>query len=127
VPLHREPLVLASRAPLTQSVVQTLARGPYIHYEPASWGGHQAERFLHDHRLSPTPLFSLDGLEAIALLVAEGVGVSLIPQWSGLERVAHGFNITPVGPGYDRQIVLISVAHTSRPRLLEVLLQALAR
>jgi DNA-binding transcriptional LysR family regulator len=127
VPLHREPLVLASKAPLTHSVVQTLARGPYIRYEPTSWGGQQAERFLHDNQLNLAPLFSLDGLEAIALLVAEGVGVSLIPQWSGLERVAQGFSITPVGPGYDRQIVLVSVAHTARPRLLEVLLQALAR
>jgi DNA-binding transcriptional LysR family regulator len=81
---------------------------------------------LNDSGLALKPLFSLDGLEAIAMLVADGVGVSLVPQWAGLDRLAQDFNITPVGEGYDRQIVLIMLAHTDRPRMLEALLQSLA-
>jgi hypothetical protein len=48
-------------------------------------------------------------------------------MWSGLERLAQDFNITPVGDGYDRAIVLVTLAHTDRPRMLEALLQALAK
>lgn len=124
--LHREKLVLASKASGSASIAQVLTSSPYICYEPSSWGGMHAERYLSDSNLSLTPLFSLDGLEAIAMLVADGVGASLVPLWSGLERLAQDFTITPVGPGYDREIVLVTLAHTDRPRMLEVLLQALA-
>jgi len=124
-PLHQEKLVLASKAPTTLSIAEVLRTSPYICYEPSSWGGLHAERYLNDNNLPLTPLFSLDGLEAIAMLVADGVGASLVPQWSGLERLAQDFNITPVGAGYDREIVLVTLAHTDRPRMLEVLLQAL--
>jgi DNA-binding transcriptional LysR family regulator len=124
-PLHHEKLVLASKAPTSMSVAEVLRTSPYICYEPSSWGGLHAERYLSDNNLPLTPLFSLDGLEAIAMLVADGVGASLVPLWSGLERLAQDFNITPVGPGYDREIVLVTTAHTDRPRMLEVLLQAL--
>ncbi len=125
-PLHLEKLVLASKALPTNGIADVLRSHPYICYEPSSWGGLHAERYLSDNGLALTPLFSLDGLEAIAMLVADGVGASLVPLWSGLERLAQDFNITPVGEGYDREIVLVTLAHTDRPRMLEALLQALA-
>ncbi len=126
-PLHMEKLVLASKAPPTKGIGEVLRSHPYICYEPSSWGGRHAERYLSDNGLTLTPLFSLDGLEAIAMLVADGVGASLVPLWSGLERLAQDFHITPVGEGYDREIVLVTLAHTDRPRMLEALLQALAK
>lgn len=126
-PLHSEKLVLASKERPTAGIAQVLQSTPYICYEPSSWGGLHAERFLNDNGLALTPLFSLDGLEAIAVLVANGIGASLMPMWSGLERLAQDFNITPVGEGYDRAIVLVTLAHTDRPRMLEALLQALAK
>lgn len=126
-PLHQEPLVLASKALPTQGIAHVLRSCPYVCYEPSSWGGRHAQRYLSDNGLELAPLFSLDGLEAIAMLVADGVGASLVPLWSGLEKLAQDFNITPVGQGYDRAIVLVMLAHTDRPRMLEVLLQALAK
>lgn len=126
-PLHREKLVLASKALPANGIADVLQAHPYICYEPRSWGGLHAERYLNDNGLALKPLFSLDGLEAIAMLVADGVGASLVPQWAGLDRLAQDFNITPVGEGYDRQIVLIMLAHTDRPRMLEALLQSLAK
>jgi DNA-binding transcriptional LysR family regulator len=126
-PLHVEKLVLAAKGPAQTSTAEVLQSNPYICYEPSSWGGLHAQRYLDDHGLALKPLFSLDGLEAIAMLVANGVGASLMPLWSGLEQMAKEFTITPVGPGYDREIVLVTLAHTDRPRMLEVLLQALAK
>jgi DNA-binding transcriptional LysR family regulator len=126
-PLHREKLVLASKAPPDMSIPEVLQTVPYVCYEPTSWGGLHAKRYLDDNGLALTPLFSLDGLEAIAVLVANGIGASLMPMWSGLEQLAKDFSLTPVGDGYDREIVLVTLAHTDRPRMLEVLLQALAK
>lgn len=126
-PLHVEKLVLASKAPAQMNITEVLQSTPYICYEPTSWGGLHAKRYLEDNGLALTPLFSLDGLEAIAVLVANGVGASLMPMWSGLEHLAKDFTITPVGSGYDREIVLVTLAHTDRPRMLEALLQALVK
>jgi DNA-binding transcriptional LysR family regulator len=126
-PLHVEKLVLASTASAPVDITEVLQSTPYICYEPTSWGGLHAKRYLDDNGLALTPLFSLDGLEAIAVLVANGIGASLMPMWSGLEHLAKDFTITPVGSGYDREIVLVTLAHTDRPRMLEALLQALVK
>lgn len=71
------------------------------------------QRYLDDDDLSVT-LF-LDGLEAIAALVANGIGASLMPMWSGLEQLTKDFTIVPVGDGYDRDIALVTRADTDRP------------
>lgn len=52
-------------------ITEVLQSTPYICYEPTSWGGLHAKRYLDDNGLALTPLFSLDGLEAIAVLVGQ--------------------------------------------------------
>lgn len=125
ITLRTEPLVLLSHQPPKGSIARTLQAGPYVRYDPASWGGLHAERYLADHALAVESLFDLDGLEAIAMLVADGIGVSLVPQWSGLEQMAHNLVITPVQCDYHRDIVLVTAASSERPTMLDALRAAL--
>jgi DNA-binding transcriptional LysR family regulator len=58
-------------------------------------------------------LCELDALETIVMLVAQGMGVSLVPQWAGMSR--NGLCVLPVDdtPRYARDLV---VMHSSTPR-----------
>ncbi len=100
--LRREPLCLIvprEFARLEPSDVFT--RLPLIRYDASSWGGRLASRYLDDHRLSPHILCDVVGLEATSLMVEQGIGASLVPQWTGLR------NFQPLADGarYAREIV----------------------
>ncbi|MGC5704149.1 LysR family transcriptional regulator [Pseudomonas sp. NFXW11] len=125
--LRKEPLIFLSKEKSSGSILSQLQTHPYIRYDPNSWGGRHAESYLADNGLMPTPLVDLDALETIAMLVAEGLGVSLVPYWSGFEHWGHKCAVEPVGiEKYDREIVLISPVQTDRPNMLSVLFKALS-
>ena len=94
--LVEEPLIvlvppaLAGRDPL-----ELIGSEPFIRYDRTVWGGRLADRYLRQHNLHPNERLEIDGLMAIANLVSEGLGVSLVPDWAaewmnrmGLVRLA---------------------------------------
>ena len=83
--LRDEPLALLSREARGGSIEEKLEQNPYICYDAQSWGGLRAAQYLRDHKLRIEPFYELDALEAIEKLVLQGMGVSLVPLWSGLE------------------------------------------
>lgn len=124
--LREEALVFIAREHAAQSIDSRLQNSPYIQYDPDAWGGRHALQYLQDHHLSPAALLDLDALETIALLTAEGLGVSLVPCWSGIERWTGSCVVEPVGDErYDRRIVLLSHAQGPRRRMVGALQQAL--
>jgi len=124
--LRKEPLVFISNEHAPHSIGARLQSSPYIQYDPDAWGGRHAVQYLQDHGLTLTALLDLDALETIALLTSEGLGVSLVPCWSGIERWTGSCVVEPVGDErYDRRIVLISHTHGARTRMVEALRQAL--
>ena len=124
--LRKEPLVLLSKGKPSGSILSQLHTHPYIRYDPHAWGGRHAQRYLADNGLTPTPLVDLDALETIAMLVSEGVGVSLVPHWSGFEQWGQQCTVTPVKNAlYDRDITLVSPVQSDRPNMLSALHQAL--
>ena len=126
VVLRKEPLLFISNEPSTQGIDARLQHCPYIQYDPDAWGGRHALQYLQDHSLSPAALLDLDALETIALLTAQGLGVSLVPCWSGIERWTGSCVLEPVGDErYDREIVLLSHAQGPRLRMVDVLQGAL--
>ena len=46
-----------------------------------SWTGRLVTSFLEDHGFAPPELFEMDAPEAIIILVAQGLGVTLLPDW----------------------------------------------
>lgn len=89
--LRREPLVLlvparaiadTDKPDVDVAVRAVLGCERFIRYDVASWGGRICERYLRDKGIVVSEFCSLDGLEAIALLVDQGVGAALVPDWA---------------------------------------------
>lgn len=128
VRLRREELVLLSKRKPEKSIAQTLQQLPYIRYDKLSWGGRFSQQFLQTQGLALDPLFDLDALEAITLLVQEDVGVSLIPRYQGLKHWAKGCVATPInGAAFAREIVLVAAVQSDRPQMVAALSKTLQR
>ena len=81
--LRREKLVLVTARDLkVKDVLQTLATEPFILYDRKVVGGRLADGYLRAHGIRPRVRFELDGIDAIAKLVAEGLGISVLPDWA---------------------------------------------
>jgi len=93
--IRKEPLVLIS--PESRGggdPEQLLAREPFIRYDRNHWGGRLGDEFLRRRNIVPDERFELDALEAIAVMVDRGLGVSLVPDWAppwpeGLRLAKH--------------------------------------
>lgn len=60
--------------------ITLLSTQPFIRYDRSSFGGRQVDRFLKQMHLVPREVCELDEQEAIVKLVANGVGVALVPE-----------------------------------------------
>ena len=124
--LRSEPLVLISRNAPGNSAREKLEQNPYICYDAQSWGGLKAFQYLKDHRIRIEPFYELDALEAIEKLVLQGMGVSLVPQWAGLDLARPGFDFEIIDdPRYCRQVVLIAPVDSARQPVIDALRLAL--
>jgi DNA-binding transcriptional LysR family regulator len=105
---------------------EILTTEPYICYDSRSWGGWLAERYLTDNGLQPVTLCELDALEAIHILVAKGMGVSLVPNWAGQQSEQNQLTATLIeGDRYLRRLVLLTPSQPQRPKVIEKLRTAL--
>lgn len=79
--LREEPLVvLAPESMAGQDVHELLKTQPLLRYDRSLGGGKQADRYLREQGIVPTERFELSSLLAIAMMVGEGLGVSLVPD-----------------------------------------------
>lgn len=120
--VRREPLVLLAPEGEDAASPQALfARHRHIAYDPRSWGGKIAQRYLDDHAIAARRLCALDGLEAILEMVRQGAGVSVVPAWPGLQ----GARPLADGALYARSIVAAIPSRSERPACINALLEAL--
>lgn len=113
------PLAMAGRDPL-----ELLATEPFIRYDRAMWGGRLANRYLRDRHIRPRERIEIDALSAIAVLVHQGLGVSLLPDWTppwpeGLQIV----RIALPPPAPVRRMGLVWTAQGPHASLVRTLLQ----
>lgn len=81
--LVEEPLcVLVPQAMAGSDPLHVLATEPFIRYDRAMWGGRLADRYLRERQIRPRERIEIDALHAIAVLVHQGLGVSLLPDWT---------------------------------------------
>jgi DNA-binding transcriptional LysR family regulator len=57
-----------------------------VRYDRASFGGRQVDRFLRSAHITVNQVCEVDELDAIVTLVANGVGVALVPQTAAHRR-----------------------------------------
>ena len=126
VVLKVEPLILVAPAAYAGQSLETLLRvHPLIRYDARSWGGQIAQRYLDEQAIEPNVLCELDALETIVMLVAQGMGVSLVPQWAGM--MLEGMYVLPVEDGqrHARELVVMHGSTPHRPLAMRHLLDLL--
>ncbi len=126
--IRREPLSFISPDPtLPADIAERIRLAPFVRYDPGSWGGRLCQRYLADAGLDPDIRCDMDALETIAILVASGMGNSLVPAWQGLHR--DGFYLTEVPDAalYERRIVFLHQSVPGRPTPLRLLREVLSQ
>ncbi|MGH8780875.1 LysR substrate-binding domain-containing protein [Paraburkholderia sp.] len=81
--LYDEPLVLLANpavAPADASVASLLKRFPFIGFEAALPTGRQVTSLLRRLRVEVNPVLEMNSIAAIADLVRQNVGVSIVPR-----------------------------------------------
>ena len=75
-------VVLAGKRHAGRDPHALMAEEPFIRYDRSTWGGRMADRYLRQHGIRPRERIEIDAMPAIAAMVSEGLGVSLIPDWA---------------------------------------------
>lgn len=123
--LREEPLmVLAPIAMAGRDPHELLANEPLIRYDRQQWGGRQAEQYLRMAGITPHERFELNALNAIAVMVDRGLGVSLVPDW--VRPWPEGLNLVRIPlplPFEPRRVGVVWSRATIRIRLVTVFLQ----
>ena len=123
--LREEPLiVLAPQSMADRDPHELLATQPLIRYDRHQWGGRQADEYLRAANIVPRERFELNALNAIAVMVDRGLGVSLVPDWAkpwpeGLKLV----RIPLPDASATRRIGIVWSRSSVRVRLVTVFLQ----
>jgi DNA-binding transcriptional LysR family regulator len=124
--LRREPLVLLVPSGETRDDPAAILRTePVVLYDRQQWGGRQAAAWLERQGLDLAVRFELDALDAIAVLVAKSLGVSVVPDWGG--PWPEGVRLRRVSlpePAPVREVGLLSRRSSERAHLVRVLAQA---
>lgn len=125
-PIREEPLVLLCPGGLEGDAIDRhLAAEPFIRMDRNAWTGQIVTRFLEDRAVRTKELFEMDAPATIVILVAQGVGVTLLPDWGIKEPAGFTIRRLPVGdPAYNRQFGLIGL-RTARARLIDSFAAAL--
>lgn len=81
--LVNEPLcVIAPQSMSGRDPIELLSNEPFIRYDRNMWGGKLADNYLRERQIQPRERIEIDGLHAIASFVHQGLGVSLLPDWT---------------------------------------------
>jgi DNA-binding transcriptional LysR family regulator len=126
-PLRADPLVvIAPRGIRIKTPDKLLASEPLIRYDRSHWGGQLADRYLRSRSIKVHDRFELDALEAIAVLVDRGLGVSILPDWP--PPWPEGLKLQKIAvdaPSLVRWVGILWLRSTRRIRLIDALLASL--
>lgn len=106
-----EPLfVIAEKGRLQgQSADALLATAPYIAFSRRSWLGERIEAEFARRALPFAPVIELDSIDAVENLVAQGFGVSVVPQRLFAPALGDRVDCLPfAAPGLARHLVMAS-------------------
>jgi DNA-binding transcriptional LysR family regulator len=127
--LREEPMVvLAPRAMAGRDPHELLATQPLIRYDRNQWGGRKADEYLRSVGITPHERFELNALNAIAVMVDRGLGVSLVPDWA--RPWPEGMNLARIPlpqPCEPRRIGIVWSRASIRIRLVMAFLEEARR
>ena len=125
--IREEPLiVLAPRAKANADPLELLRSEPFIRYNRNKWGGRGPDKYLREHGIQPHERYEVDMLQAIAVMVDLGMGVSLVPDWSA--PWPEGLDIVRLplpDPRVGRRVGIVWSRSSVRIKLVSTLLDDL--
>ncbi|MGR4972544.1 LysR family transcriptional regulator [Pseudomonas sp. LARHCG127] len=123
--LAREPYRLIVPADMPgDDWAELLSSQPFIRYDRSSFGGRQVDRFLREAHIPLHEVCELDELDAIIKLVANGVGVALVPETATHQQWSAG--VRPIDlkqRTFHRDIGLVHRARRSLSEPVKLLVQ----
>ena len=131
-PLIYEPFKLLVRSDVKgRDWRSLLSAQPFLRYERSSFGGRLVTRFLRDNRLVVQASMELDEIAGLTRLVAEGLGVALVPLVEAYLPLPAEVRAVSLGEHtFYREIGLLRRAQSSRGPVIQelqrCLLQAVA-
>lgn len=126
--IANEPLFLiaAPDTPKHLQVDDLLRDQPYIAFSPSTWLGDQIFAGLKARGISFTLSIELDSIDAVENLVAQGFGVSIVPQRLFADDMGNTLRCLAFGgEAESRKLVLASHLHCRRPTLRRTMIDFL--
>jgi DNA-binding transcriptional LysR family regulator len=127
--LREEPLIVLTRAPAPARKAQAvLASEPFIRLNRGtSFEGRLIDSYLRKYAIRPRERFEIDSIEAIAVMVDRGLGVSLLPDWARPWPESLSLAKIPIpDPSFARRIGLVWPRTSLRRRLVHAFLEQAA-
>ena len=126
--LREEPLIVLTRATAASRKPHAiLASEPFIRLDRSLWPGRLVDGYLRKAGIVPKERFEIDGIEAIAVMVDRGLGVSLLPDWAPPWWEGLSLAKLPVpDPSFTNRIGLVFARTSLRLRLVHAFLEQAA-
>ena len=126
--LREEPLIVLTKAPPSSRRPHAiLASEPFIRLHRGGWEGRLIDDYLRKAKIRPRERFEIDSIEAIAVMVDRGLGVSLLPDWARPGPESLSLARLPVPDrSFGRRIGLIWPRSSLRLRLVHAFLEQAA-
>jgi DNA-binding transcriptional LysR family regulator len=119
-------MLLAPAAQAHRTAAELLATEPFIRYDRNNWGGRLVQSWLDAQGLTPRDWIELDQLEAIAVMVSRGLGVSILPDWAPpWPEGVDGARLPLPGSDLVRHVDAIWTRDTPTERLSRALVESL--
>lgn len=124
----REPLIAIGPAEVKGDTdADLLTARPFIRFKRFAWAARLIDAELERRSIEIDSAMEVDSLEGIAGLVAQGLGVSVIPHGAASRALPEGLRSLPFGdPPVSRMLGLLEGSNRVRSPIAEALLQELS-
>lgn len=122
--IYSEPFALITPADVPyQDILQAFKSStPYIAFDRSTWAGQLIDEFLMKYGVLNKPSMELNSLDAIAALVRQGLGISIVPLIRGATwHDSPKLHIVRL-PNFERPVSLIGRASDEHHALTSLLL-----
>ncbi len=114
--------VVAPKGTPILEVRELFARYPFVRFKRTAWAGAMIDNYLAEKSINPQEVIEFDSYEAALSLVAEGLGITVIPFCKKrFKETSDLFTLIPFGQ-LQRQVGLYRRRKHPRSQLLELLL-----
>ncbi|HHK75319.1 MAG TPA: LysR family transcriptional regulator, partial [Rhizobiales bacterium] len=122
-PVVDEPLVIITSQKNSQKRGhELLEENSFIRFNRKAWAGRLIDRVLRKYEIQVNETMELDSLEAISLMVGQGLGVSLVPQRPIKTPFPAELRIIPFkGGAHYRSVGMVTRTGSTCARLIEAL------